>query len=273
MSALFTLVNGKQASSLNLSDRAIHYGDGVFRTLAIHHGQVQLLKEHLDKLLADCRQLYIKPPSREILIQEIALSCSEISSDRAVLKVIVTRGVGKRGYQYEPEAEPTRILMVYPWHSYPDSYYQQGVRVRVCQTRLASNPLLAGAKHLNRLEQVLARGEWQDKSIAEGLMLDQQEHVISGTFSNLFLLKGQTLQTPDLSQCGIAGVMRQIILANAEKRQVVCQIRPITLSEVYAADAVFLTNSLIGVWPVQEIVGRTYSQAPMSFLANFFKPD
>ncbi|MEE9251480.1 MAG: aminodeoxychorismate lyase, partial [Alphaproteobacteria bacterium] len=177
---------------------------------------------------------------------------------RCVLKIIVTRGAGGRGYRPPERPVPTRILSRHPWPDYALAAWREGVVARVCTTRLATQPLLAGIKHLNRLEQVMARREWDDPVISEGLMLDTDGFVVDGTMSNLFIVAGGRLATPDLSLCGVAGVMRAVVLEAAAKLEVPAEVIRITLDRVRAADEVFLTNSLIGIWPVRELDGTRY---------------
>ena len=258
MPAQFALINGKQTSTISIDDRGLNYGDGVFRTLAVVESRPKHQEQQLNKLFADCERLFIPIPDKTLLRQEIALICSQLTSEKAALKIISTRGRGDRGYRINPNVEPTRILAVYPWPEYSLENYQQGVQIRICQTKLGYNSQLAGIKHLNRLEQILARHEWQDAAIAEGIMLDQENRVISGTFTNIFLVKNQRLITPDLSLCGVAGVMRQIILAKAHQQGQACEIRTVSINELLTAEAVFLTNSLIGIWPVRQLASTIY---------------
>ncbi|MBF3303434.1 aminodeoxychorismate lyase, partial [Pseudomonas aeruginosa] len=146
-----------------------------------------------------------------------------------------------------------RILSGSPRPAYPERHWQQGVRLFACRTRLAEQPLLAGLKHLNRLEQVLARAEWSDAGHAEGLMLDVHERVVEGVFSNLLLVLDGTLVAPDLWRCGVAGVMRAELLERAEGIGVPLAIRDVSMAELATADEVFLCNSQFGIWPVRAL--------------------
>src|SRR5690606_20422301 len=132
-----------------------------------------------------------------------------------------------------------------------------------CTTRLAEQPLLAGLKHLNRLEQVLARSEWQGGEFAEGLMRDQSGRVIEGVFSNLFIVQEGVLVTADLSRCGVAGVMRAALLDSARAEGLKVEVRDISLEEFFQADEVFLCNSLFGVWPVRSVTGHHWPVGPL----------
>ena len=155
-------------------------------------------------------------------------------------------------------------LLGNPLPSYPAANAEQGVCLYPCVTRLAEQPLLAGLKHLNRLEQVLARGEWQDPAFVEGLMRDQSGRVIEGVYSNLFLLKDDVLATADLSRCGVAGVMRAEVLEQAMRLGISCEVRDIGYDELLGADEVFLCNSLYGIWPVRELAASVWPAGPLT---------
>jgi len=167
-------------------------------------------------------------------------------------------GRGGRGYRPPVYPQVSRIISLHPWPRYPLQWFSNGIRLRVCSTRLGRNPQLAGIKHLNRLEQVLARQEWDDPNIPEGLMLDEENHVIEGTQSNLFVLKGRRLITPDLSSCGVAGVVRDLVLEVAAELKLTTQVARVTLGELQRAEVLFITNSLLGVCPVAALENRRY---------------
>lgn len=248
------LVNGRSAKVLSVFDRGLAYGDGVFRTLKVQAGAPLNWMLQYEKLAADCTAIGISPPAETLLRHEAGCLIERGSS--CVLKMIVTRGESARGYAAPSGIEPTRILMTSPLPGYPDSYATEGVKVRLCTTRLAVQPRLAGVKHLNRLENVLARMEWSDPCIAEGLMLDPDGNVIEGIMSNLFILKGNILSTPDLGRCGVAGVQRARIMGLAERERMIVKTADISWSEVREADEIVLCNSVAGVWQVSELAGE-----------------
>jgi 4-amino-4-deoxychorismate lyase len=255
------LINGLFSESVSVQDRGLHYGDGVFETIAVRNGTPLCWEAHYQRLQAGCNRLGMHCPSMELLGSEIRQL--PVTDPRCVLKIMVTRGSGGRGYRPSaPEAVPTRILGLYPWPDFPPEYVSDGIKARICSTRLGQSPQLAGIKHLNRLEQVLARGEWDDPDIAEGLMLDTHDAVIEGTMSNLFCVKDDVLITPDLSSCGIAGIIRGCILELSLQLKMQISIRTFTATELYAADELFLCNSVIGVWPIREIEQRTFAIGP-----------
>lgn len=250
------LVNGLPGEHIRVFDRGLTYGDGVFRTLLVRAGRPLCWSRHYDKLYADCAALGMMCPPEDILAVEMAGLIAETPD--CVLKVIITRGESQRGYAIPEHREPTRILMASPAPQYPANYLTDGVRLHLCSTRLAIQPLLAGVKHLNRLENVLARQEWNDSEIAEGLMLDMDGNVIEGTMSNLILLQGKTLHTPDLGRCGVAGVQRQRIMEMAGRLGMTVRVENLPLARIYNADEVVLCNSVFGVWQVRELAGKSW---------------
>ncbi|EAR20469.1 aminodeoxychorismate lyase [Nitrococcus mobilis] len=248
---------------LDPRDRGLQYGDGLFETMAVRDGRIPWLAYHLRRLEAGCARLQITPPEVAELRREIAALAA--GQSRAIIKLIVTRGVGGRGYRPDPDVPSHRILMRHPWPAYAQRYAQEGIRLRVCRTRLASNPALAGLKHLNRLEQVLARLEWDDDSrYQEGLMLDYQGRVIEGTMTNLFIVRSGCLLTPDLSASGVAGVMREIILETAARKSLSCQMTTLSLPNLAQAEEIFVCNSVVGIWPVIALQRRRYPLGPVT---------
>ncbi len=256
------LVNGQAWGCVSATDRGLAYGDGAFRTLRMRQGKPLQWPRHYAKLAADCARLLIACPAETLFWQDMMRIAAH--NREGVIKLVVTRGEGQRGYALPTSATPTRIVMHALAPQYPVQYYQEGVRVRICDLRLAHQPALAGIKHLNRLEQVLARAEWQDADIAEGLLLDQQNDLVSGTMSNVFAISGGALVTPDLAGCGIAGVTRARILAMAPSLGLTVAIGRLTLDELLDADEVILCNSLIGVWRVRELAHKRWRTGSVS---------
>jgi 4-amino-4-deoxychorismate lyase len=257
-----TRINGVAVDCVDASDRGLLYGDGLFETMAVCNGRVPRWSRHMTRLLAGCERLGM--PAVDTV--QLAGEADELlaGTGRGVLKVIVTRGSGGRGYRVPGTVAPRRILQLHPWPDFPPAAGEAGVAVRVCTTRLCHNPQLAGIKHLNRLEQVLARREWDDPLIDEGLLLDADGWLVEGTMSNLFLVRGRSLLTPDLGRCGVAGIMRSVILEQAERQSLPAEIRALDSADLLGADEVFLCNSLIGIWPVICIDGRPYPKGAIT---------
>ncbi len=257
------LINGLQGDKVSVHDRGLLYGDGVFRTMRVFDGRVLHWQRHYQKLQQDSTALGITCPESTLLSDELQLLIQQ--QPEGVAKIIITRGLQTaRGYAPPSHIIPTRIVSIMPAPNYPDHFYTLGVKLRVCELRLGHQPRLAGIKHLNRLENVLAAAEWSDADIAEGVLLDTAGNVIAGTRSNLFMVRDGVLLTPDLSRCGVAGVQRERVLEWAIKHGVPCHIEQFGLPELLAADEMFLVNSVIGLWPVRELQGRAWRLHPMS---------
>jgi 4-amino-4-deoxychorismate lyase len=255
------LVNG-QRTGVDPADRGLAYGDGLFETMAAERGRIRWLDWHLDRLAEGCRRLQLPSPPRAILHEEIAAHCPTDRS--AVIKLIVTRGPGARGYRPPDAPHPTRILSVSPWPEFPLEHYAEGVRVRVCDTRLGENPALAGLKHLCRLEQVLAQLELRDSDAQHGLLLDTGGRVIGGTSSNVFAVRNAAIVTPALTRCGVKGVMRRAVMAAALELDMDIAERDLTLADVLAAEELFLTNALFGIWPIAWLDDKTFAAGPVT---------
>jgi 4-amino-4-deoxychorismate lyase len=254
-------VDGQPADALSLKDRGLAYGDGLFETIAVRGGQPLLLDRHLARLADGCARLAIATDHQ--LVRSELLAYAAVMGD-GVLKLVLTRGDGLRGYAPDPSAQARRILLGNPPSAYPALHGEQGVRLFACTTRLSRQPLLAGLKHLNRLEQVIARSEWHDTEHAEGLMLDQAGRVVEGVFSNVFVVRDGVLLTPDLKRCGVAGVMRAEILFQAESLAIPVQITDIPLEQLQWADEVFVCNSVYGIWPVRAYAALHWPVGPLT---------
>ena len=248
-------INGKDADKLSVLDRGLQYGDGLFETIAICKGNPLLWNRHWYRLKEGCERLGINVPDKNQLENEIAIITEDV--DAGVLKLVVTRGCSSRGYVVDARSTSNQILYLFPWPSWPGKRQEQGVDVRLCATRLGTNTQLAGIKHLNRMEQVLARMEWEGE-VAEGLLQDQEGDIIEGTSSNLFAVIDNQIYTPDLSRCGVAGVMRAEVMESASSMRIDVNIDKLTIARLESADEVFLTNSIIGIWPVKSIDSRKY---------------
>lgn len=258
---MLSWVDGQPADELPLADRGLAYGDGLFETIAVRQGRPTLFEAHLARLSAGCARLGIS--SDEALIKA-ELQAFSATLGEGIAKLILTRGDGLRGYFPPQQAIPRRILLGSPLPCYPEAHAEQGVRLFPCSTRLAEQPLLAGLKHLNRLEQVLARSEWSDERCAEGLMRDSQGRVIEAVFSNLFLVSKNELLTPSLERCGVAGVMRSVLLEQAASLGIAVAVRDISYAELLTANEVFVCNSVYGIWPVRHLEQQSWPVGPVT---------
>lgn len=232
-------------------DRGLAYGDGLFETMRAHRGGVPWFERHWARLAGGAARLRMALPDRWLVEASIRELLAGDDGD-AVLKLLVTRGAGGRGYAMPPKAEPTWILSRHP----APSVRVSGLRLRWCDVRLAAQPLLAGLKHCNRLEQVLARGEWTGDDWDEGLVRDTDGNVVSATSANLFVLHGDRWQTPRVDRCGVAGVCRGWVV-----EAVVAEEATLSVDDVERADALVLCNAVRGILPAVRLGDRTWPAA------------
>jgi len=232
-------------------DRGFAYGDGLFETMRAHRGALPWWEAHWARLVRGAARLRMTLPEPA---QVIAESAALLAGGDGVLKLIVSRGHGGRGYAPPAGARPTWVLSRHP----QPSVAATAVKLRWCQTRLALQPALAGIKHCNRLEQVLARAEWDgapasERDADEGLMRSTEGDVVCATSANLFVLREGRWRTPEIDRCGVAGVCRQWLLDTIEVEETV-----LAVDDVEAADAVFVCNAVRGILPVGRLGARVW---------------
>jgi 4-amino-4-deoxychorismate lyase len=249
--------------TVSIHDRGFHYGDGLFETIACRRGRARFLAWHLERLAEGCKRLHIHFDAMAALqgeVQRLAAEC-----DAALIKVIVTRGIATaRGYGAKGDEIATRVVLRYSWPQEDPACWTDGVCVRVADLRLGENPALAGLKHLNRLEQILARAEWHDGQIAEALLFSSSGLLVSGTMSNVFIVSAERLRTPRVDRCGVAGVMRRVVLQEALRAGIASEECSLSVDDLNQADEIFLTNARIGIWPVRAIGQRTLKPGPIT---------
>lgn len=245
------LINGQPEDRIDARDRGLLYGDGVFETLRIRRGRPLLWQQHMARLQRGCDALGLEadPGAVERDCQRLL---KEGRDREAVLKILLSRGSGGRGYRPPAEPRHTRMLQLHPLPPDYDSSARDGVRAMLCRQRLSENRQLAGIKHLNRLDQVLASRELY-QGVAEGLMCDQGGAIIEGTRSNLFLVDEQGLGTPAMAHCGVAGIMRDWLLERCRSEGLPVATRRLEPGSLSLASEVFLCNSVFGVWPLRSL--------------------
>lgn len=269
-------MNGVNCQTISILDRGLAYGDGLFETLLYTSGQIVLLEAHLARLQAGAERLRL-PFALDVLQNELQSFLCEAEAEgllghsgAAVVKIILSRGIGGRGYAFpQDQSASQRVLMLFDHPSYSCSNRDEGVAIRFCDTPVSVNTALAGLKHLNRLDSVMARNEWSDPHIVEGLMLDDGGFVIEGTMSNLFIVKDDVLITPLLHRAGVEGVMRAHVLNLADQHKVETRIKVnLRTEQLLDADEVFICNSVFGVWPVTQLESK---QWPVGMLTQAFQ--
>lgn len=261
-----TLVDGRSGHCVHLLDRGFQYGDGLFETILIRQGQPCLWGAHLARLCSGAERLGIPLPDPDLLLAESRLVADGL--DEGVLKLVLTRGSGGRGYRPPVTPRTRRILSSFAATAEAGERWREGVVVRYCHTPASVNPALAGLKHLNRLDSVLARREWDTPAIAEGLMFDDAGTIVGGTMTNLFLWDGTRLHTPPVDRCGIAGTVRALTMALAAVAGVGVVERRLERADLAPARGLFLTNAVVGVWPVRALEDRRFAldRLPWSLL-------
>ena len=258
-----TLINGSFNGVISALDRGFAYGDGIFRTLKVINGMPEQWPMHYQTLVEDCSAIGIVCPDADLFINDFErlFLAEELI---AVAKIIVTRGEGERGYKPPAITTPMRVMIKSNLPSHPKTNFTEGVQLYLCDTRIGHQPKLAGIKHLNRLENVLARMEWNDPEMAEGVMLDLAGNVIECTASNIFARFGDVLTTPKLDMCGVAGITRKQILSHAHTLNLKTKIESIGLKKLLTADEVVICNSLFGVWQVRSLANKKWAKQALA---------
>jgi 4-amino-4-deoxychorismate lyase len=245
--------DGEPVVSVPIGDRALQYGDGLFETIAVRDSELRLWDRHLARLRTGCTKLGLDMPDSERLQREVesALAHSETEGPNCVVKIIVSAGNGERGYG-RLQTKGTVLVGVFPRQVVDPDAYTNGITTMLCKTRLAISSATAGLKTLNRLEQVLGRTECLRADLFEGLMRDADGRVICGTMSNVFAVSENSLVTPYLGRCGVAGVMRDFAIDVFRRHGLDVAVRDFEIDELWRCNEVFLTNSQFGALPVKK---------------------
>ena len=263
MNDFFSLINGIFKKNISVLDRGLAYGDGIFETMnwrvsklnKVQIYGVEYWERHLERLKIGCDKIKIPMPSGDKLNRyknKILKKSLDSEINKGVLKIIITRGVGGRGYKYESNLKPTIIFLSFPAKTIDQKLYSSGVKVKLCKTDILENKILSGMKHLNRLDSVIARSEWGDNYF-EGLFIDKSGNLLEGTMTNIFFIKNKVLYFPKLKSCGIEGIMSQVIKEKTNFFFKDFMERDLKFSEINNFDAMFLTNSIIRVLPVKHL--------------------
>ncbi|HHL2562036.1 TPA: aminodeoxychorismate lyase [Yersinia enterocolitica] len=244
-------INGVEQNLISASDRSVQFGDGCFTTARVSLGRVVWLDKHILRLQLAAERLLMPAVNWNALTKEMVEAASH--TEDGVLKVIISRGSGGRGYSGSACQHPTRIISLsdYPVHYH--SWRERGISLALSPIALARSPLLAGVKHLNRLEQVLIRAHLEQTAADEALVLDTEGMLVECCAANLFWRKGEEIFTPDLGQSGVDGIMRQRIISclATQGRQVTIVAQPVDV--LADADEVIVCNALMPLLPVNRI--------------------
>lgn len=249
------LIDGQECDLISVSDRGLAYGDGLFETIAVEDGRLCLWQLHCKRLRKGCDALRIPFTDYDSLKSEARQLAKNIAVGS--VKIIISSGSGPRGYRRPAPIKPMRIVSAENTAASHEKLYREGIMATVCQTRISEQKALAGVKHLNRLDQVLARREWDDQ-YQEGVMFDAAGYAREGTMSNLFILKGTRLLTPSLQYCGVHGVMREWIVKRCIEIGIAVKYTDMTLEDLLQSDGLFFCNAIIRAWPVKVLADRRY---------------
>ena len=249
------LINGSFNQSLDATNRNVQFGDGLFETCVIKQGKLLFWYQHFRRLQKGCDRLNILEVKESIWLNDIQKLINKSRLNNGIIKLILSRGNSQQGYQYH-QVKPIRIVSIMPMINTT----QGGLLLTICQKCYGHNNQLAGIKHCNRLDNILASDSIVD-GVDDCIMLDEQQHIISTTKANIFIIKNDVLITPELIHCGIAGTRREVILELATLVNLSVSFTPITLEALYQADEVFISNSLLGLHQVAQIDKVQYNQS------------
>lgn len=250
-------VNGDERSAVSVFDRGLQFADGVFETIAYINGKPRLWDRHMARLAAGCARLDISVPDAGVLRAEADRARGDAS--RVIVKIVLTRASGPTG-----SSRPTMIATSRDWPADLDARLRDGVVARISDTRISRNPRLAGIKHLNRLEYVLAENERQPDEARETILRDTQGYVIETCRANIFLVRDGRLYTPELRYSGVCGVMRAEIMTLAENLGIAVAAAWFTPRALFGADEVFVANAVMGVCPVRRIEDQIFAVGPVT---------
>lgn len=261
------IINGEFKDKISIFDRGLAYGDGFFETTAWRFikrkkdCRVEFWNRHLKRIKQTCQFLNIKISNFSQLEKDkkkILTKAHNIGMVEGVLKIIITRGEGGRGYKYEKNMKPNIMFIVSNKTEYPSDFYSNGVKIKISKSPITINNSLAGFKHLNRLDSVLARSEWEDHDVFDSMFIDNYNNIIEGTMSNLFFIKENVLYTPSINICGIKGIMREVVIDKCCEFFDEIKICESSKDFFLEADSIFLTNSLIKILPVKQVESKKF---------------
>ncbi|ENY72077.1 aminodeoxychorismate lyase [Aeromonas diversa] len=251
-----SLINGRKLDRVEVTDRGLAYGDGHFTTMKVVDGRIERWEAHLARLQKGCQRLGIVAPDWSQLaaslhdeIAGVALGCA---------KVMITRGSGGRGYSPAGCHDTRWIVTLSPFPEHYLQWQSEGIEVVECRQRVADQPMLAGIKSLNRLEQVLLRQELNESNAVEGVVLSTRNVLVAGVSANLFWRRDKTVFTPDLSHGGVDGVMRRTVMGMLKEMSIELRTVEAPLESLWHAEEVWMTNALMGVVPVTRIAQQSY---------------
>ncbi len=250
-------VNGQLSEVTALGDRSFQYGDGCFTTILTKSGKMQQWEFHIERMVACLQLLGIPVPDWRQVENWVELAL--LPDEKAGIKIHISRGVGGRGYSPANLNQPNVTISRFTFPAHYAQWQASGLVLGVCSKRMGLNPMLAGHKHNNRLEQVLLKAEMDEAGLADGLCLDIHGHIVETTAANVFWIKGGTLYTPSLLNAGVAGVARRAILDHSRQLGMKVVMGDFELDHLDNAEEIFISNALLEIAPVIQIAQHQYS--------------
>ncbi|CAM2787642.1 aminodeoxychorismate lyase [Vibrio rarus] len=250
-------INGELQDTILASDRSFNYGDGGFTTMKTCDGQAIHWSLHVQRMQSCLQLLHIPCPNWDNV--RLWVETAAHAQGDGGIKLHISRGSGGRGYSPLGADEPQVTISNFAYPSHYTDWQRHGIELGVAQPRLGLNPLLAGHKHNNRLEQVLIKADLERQGYSDGIVLDLNHHVVETSMANLFWVKDGTLYTPSLELCGVSGVMRRLVIAAAEASSLTVQYGHFVMQDILDADEVFMCNSLLGIAPIIKIEYKTFA--------------
>jgi branched-chain amino acid aminotransferase len=260
--ALKIYLDGKFCSErdakVSVFDHGLLYGDGVFEGIRAYHGRVFKLKEHVDRLYYSAKAILLNiPMTHAEMMGAVVETCRKNKLKDGYIRLVVTRGVGTLGLNPNRCKRPSVIIIADKIALYDQSVYTQGMTlITVPTTRNLHNAVNPAIKSLNYLNNILAKIEANNGGVEEAIMLNSDGYVAECTGDNLFLLKGNHLQTPPLSAGALYGITRQTVIDLALEAGLKVTEPNLTRYDVYNADECFLTGTAAEIVPVVKVDGR-----------------
>lgn len=290
--------NGSEQAGLQYADRGLQYGDGCFTTMYCDENQVTLFNEHIVRLVGDAARLkmFVDMPKIKHAVEDVLRTLIAHNKSPLAIKLLLTRGSGGRGYETPLEPSLHLYISIHPCEKLA-VYERSNYRVQCCSFTLAQQPILAGLKHLNRLEQVLAKHELQhlpeNKQLQHGfgssnlgqrayvhdlVMLDINQKLIEFTAGNLFFLSKGIWHTPNLELSGVDGVMRKAFIQFLSVKSRAIEIGHFTINDLLSAEALIMCNAIKHLVGVSELLPaasdnfqpKQYSMKPLQAMRGDF---
>ncbi|WP_261833570.1 aminodeoxychorismate lyase [Vibrio ishigakensis] len=249
-------INGVISDQIDATDRSFNYGDGGFTTIRTIDGKPEHWSLHVERM-QDCLTLLQIPQPNWKQVREWVETAAK-SEGLGGVKLLVSRGSGGRGYSPQGINKPTIVISNFDYPSHYSFWQLEGIELGIAEHKLGINPLLAGRKHNNRLEQVLMKADMEQQDMPDGVVLDINNHIVETTMANLFWVKGNTLYSPSIEKAGVAGIARRLVMIDAQNMGLKVIIGEFELDHLLSADQVFITNAILGIAPVTKITHKSF---------------